>query len=330
MVAVERDGTGVKVSIVIVAYNMSRELPKTIRTLSPLGQNDVKPSDYEIVIVDNGSREQVRADRFAEFGGSVRVLRMEAPSQSPAPALNCGAAAACGEIIVSMIDGARMVTPGCVSGMLNAFRLFPRCVVTTPAWHIGPDVQNESVVHGYDQAAEDRLLKTIDWEADGYRLFEICARPDQSCPGLPWFDPLCEANFIGLHKDDYARLGGFDEAFSSRGGGAVNLDMLIRACADLDRPIVSLLGEGSFHQIHGGVSTNVSGKDHPWEAIHEEYRRIRGKDLAPPFYEAAQIGRLGPEARRAYERARALVTRRNQPRSLACRLRQAAAILAGR
>ena len=62
-----------KLSCVVVAYNMSRELPRTAYTLTR-GQKGIDPADYEVVIVDNGSREPVEAGRFVDLGVDVRVI----------------------------------------------------------------------------------------------------------------------------------------------------------------------------------------------------------------------------------------------------------------
>ena len=46
-----------KASIVVISYNMARELPRTIRSLSPALQRGVSAEDYEIIVVDNGSTQ---------------------------------------------------------------------------------------------------------------------------------------------------------------------------------------------------------------------------------------------------------------------------------
>ena len=46
-----------------------------------------------------------------------------------------------------------------------------------------------------------------------------------------------------------------------------------------------LLGEGSFHQIHGGVATNVPMEQHPGLAFSKEYEQIRGEPYAAPQYD---------------------------------------------
>ena len=44
-------------SVVVVAYDMARELPRTLRSLSTPYQRDLESADYEVVVVDNGSPE---------------------------------------------------------------------------------------------------------------------------------------------------------------------------------------------------------------------------------------------------------------------------------
>lgn len=44
-----------KLSVVVNAYNMTREMKRTIHSLSPGYQCGVKASDYEVIVVDNGS-----------------------------------------------------------------------------------------------------------------------------------------------------------------------------------------------------------------------------------------------------------------------------------
>jgi len=42
-----------------------------------------------------------------------------------------------------------------------------------------------------------------------------------------------------------------------------------------------LLGEGSFHQFHGGVATNVEMENHPIHEFMQEYKNIYGKPYEP-------------------------------------------------
>jgi hypothetical protein len=74
--------------------------------------------------------------------------------------------------------------------------------------------------------------------------------------------------------------GGMDEGFDVAGGGLVNLDTYRRALQLEGAQSIVLLGEASFHQLHGGVSTNASQSQQldNRERWHSQYRRLRGVD----------------------------------------------------
>jgi len=75
-----------------------------------------------------------------------------------------------------------------------------------------------------------------------------------------------------------------DERFVQPGGGLANLDMFARAVGLTGARIVTLLGEATFHQLHGGIATNrppdqMMDAWHKWAA---EYEAIRGKPYRIP------------------------------------------------
>lgn len=255
-------------SIVVVAYDMERELPRTLQSLSPDYQRGMT-EPYEVIVVDNASPVPVPEP---EQDGGVRVLRLEQAGSSPAPAVNVGLAAAQGEWICVFVDGARIASPGLLAQTLRACRRFERAVVGTFAYHLGPGLQWETMKSGYDRDVEDRLLTDIAWPEDGYRLFEISSLAGSSL-GAPDRLPA-ETNSLCLSRSLWDELGGFDERFCGPGGGLVNLDTFARACALPGVDVVMLLGEGTFHQIHGGVATN--SESDRWAEFHAEYVQIRG------------------------------------------------------
>lgn len=276
------------VSIVIVAFDMSRELPRTVQSLSPGHQHGVQAADYELIVVDNGSPDPVPMDVLAAWGANVREAAPRHRSPSPAAAVNAGLDAASAPYVGVMIDGARMASPGLIRGALEARGVHPRPVVGTLGFHLGPDVQKRTVVAGYDAATEDRLLAEIDWPADGYRLFEISALAASSSGG--WFRPLSESNALFMTREAWDLLEGFDERFESPGGGLVNLDAWRRACELPDAQPVVVLGEGTFHQVHGGVATNdPRSRSAEYQA---EYQRIRGHRFTPPDIDPVLVGRV--------------------------------------
>jgi hypothetical protein len=157
----------------------------------------------------------------------------------------------------------------------------PDAVIATPAFHIGHEMQNISVSKGYNQEVEDRLLQESGWETDGYRLFQISSLDGSSQNG--WFLPLQESNCITVSAKLFDKIGGYNERFSSPGGGLVNLDFFKNVCHE-NKLIHILAGEGTFHQFHGGVSTNIPLEQHPWKIFCEEYEQLFNQSYAVPDY----------------------------------------------
>ena len=288
-------GRGALASIVVVAYDIPRELPRTLHSLSAKYQKDIEPHEYEVIVVDNGSTPPVDPAMVASFAGRFRLIRMNPASPSPAAAVNRGLAAARGDLIGVMIDGARIATPGLIRSALTAAAATPTPVITTLGWYLGADFQRHAMEAGYDQAEEDALLEQIEWPKDGYRLFEIGTPDDSSVEG--WLRPVNESNALFLKRRDWKALGGMDERFAMPGGGLVNLDVYERALDLRGAQVVDLLGEATFHQIHGGVSTNAAlglfrERLAGWRA---EYERIRGRPFKPfkrPRRQRLHVGRL--------------------------------------
>jgi glycosyltransferase involved in cell wall biosynthesis len=281
-----------KVSVVVVVYNMAREAPRTLFSLSSAFQRDIRPDEYEVIVVDNGSAPPFDPEVLAALEGNFRMIRIDPAPPSPVHAINRGLAAASGEVIGVMIDGARIASPGIISLAAMAARLSDRFIALTMGFHLGSKVQMQSVPEGYDQHQEDDLLSRSGWIEDGYRLFDISVFAGSSARG--WFRPMNESNAIFMRRALWDELDGYDERFASPGGGLVNLDTLCRAVALPDVSFVTLLGEGTFHQVHGGVAT--SGTAAARETWHAEYSTIRGRPFRTPCYRSHYLGCITPNS----------------------------------
>lgn len=288
----------VRLSIVVILHNMQREAARTLFSLGRRGQAGLDGIDYEIIAIDNGSTPPLQPDAFTDFSDNIRYVRLDTKSVSPVGAVNLGAEVARGDYIAVIVDGARMASPGLIATSLIGTRVAANPFVFGLAWHLGPKIQNISMLEGYDQAAEDALLDSIAWPGDGYRLFDISTIAPSSGGGyLSGVPPEC--SWFCMKRSTFLQMGGFDAGFASPGGGLVNHDFRNRVLAIPGIVPVGVLGEGVFHQFHGGVATNVPLAEHPWESFEVEYRRLRGNSFAPiagptPLY----VGHMGAQARR--------------------------------
>ncbi len=147
----------------------------------------------------------------------------------------------------------------------------------------------DAVSVAYDQRVEDALLETIDWRRDGYELFNVSTLAASSSRG--WFGPMGESSSLFMPADLWRELGGLDEAFELPGGGLVNHDLYRRACTLDGVQLVVLLGEGTFHQFHGGAATS---QRFTWPEMQADYQRLRGCTYQPPQTPALLLGHVPP------------------------------------
>jgi len=285
-------------SIVVVVFNMQREATRTLHSLSRDYQTGASDRDYELIVVDNGSVPPFSMGHMPGMAGNVRYFYIDDASPSPARALNFGVARARGRYVATIIDGARLLSPGIIRYGLRAFQAFRDPFVTVPAWHLGPDTQRLSMKHGYDQAVEDELLEGIGWPRNGYRLFEISTLAESCADG--WFRPMAESSCLFMSRADYEAVGGYDERFSTPGGGLVGHDLYRRLCALDGKDLVVLLGEGTFHQFHGGIATNATEEEFAqrYRIWLDEYQALRGHPYSGPQKAAQFLGHIPPQAKR--------------------------------
>lgn len=299
-----------RVSVVVVVHDMARELPRTLRTLTTPYQRGITPAEVEVIVVDNGSRVPVDEEELADLDPVPVLVRIDDAPPSPAHAANRGIERASADLVGLVVDGARMATPGLLANACRGSALFAEPVVTTVGYHLGHVRHMEAASDGYDQRVEDDLLQSVPWEEDGYQLFTIATLAGSSAWG--WFEPLAESSALFLKKELWRRLGGLDERFALPGGGLVNHDLYRRACTTRGTKLVLLLGEGTFHQFHGGAAT--SGR-YRFEEMQADYERLVGERYRAPRKETFYLGRVPEPAFRHLEESVRLAAERRERRS---------------
>jgi cephalosporin hydroxylase len=287
-------------SAVVVFHNMRREAVRTLQSLTRSYQQNVEDLEYEVLVIDNGSDPGQRLTRefVAAFGPEFRLLEPGIdPDPSPTGALNAGITAGCGEALALMIDGAHVLTPGVLHFGTKALSTYAPAVVATQQWYVGPGQQGDAGQAGYDQIVEDRLFDAIDWPVDGYRLFEV----GHFIGERDWFDGIVESNCLFVPRKLLEQIGGFDERFAMPGGGYANLDLFERLALSPGVTVASILGEGTFHQFHGGTTTNVTDETERRERVvsyRDHFEALRGRALIGLDRPVHYVGAMATRAAR--------------------------------
>jgi glycosyltransferase involved in cell wall biosynthesis len=267
-----------KLSVILITYNMAREIPRTLQALSRDYQQGAHDLEYEVILVDNGSPVPLDESSWGHVNVPVRLIQLRDAPSSPARAINIGLEQSQGEIICFMCDGAHLLTPGVFRMALICFTGIENPVVAVRYFWMGPGAQNDSIANGYNQQVEDKLLAKINWPEDGYRLYEIGAPLRTGNEKITWLTGMFESNCLFLKKSVFEEIGGVDERFILPGGGLINTDTFKRAVDIPGTTPVQLIGEGSFHQLHGGTTTNVSMEERGriLESYLDQYEDVRG------------------------------------------------------
>jgi glycosyltransferase involved in cell wall biosynthesis len=280
-------------SIVVVFFNMRREAQRTLYSLTRAYQQKTDGISYEVIAIDNGSNQPLSKEYVESFGDNFRYIFFDASSPSPARALNHGVEIANGKLVTLCIDGARIFSPGIIHYASLSSKIYDNVFVYTLGMHIGTKPQNYLVEESYSQLDEDVLLDSVNWKQNGYLLFDISSLGLSGQQGF--FSRVSESNCITISQEDYEKIGGFDERFTSPGGGLVNLDFFNKVNENLDINPIMLLGEATFHQFHGGTATNVSMKEHPWETMKDEYFQIKGAPYQLHYRNPIYFGSVHPK-----------------------------------
>ena len=240
-------------SVVLIGYKMSRQLLNTAYTLSTHYQRNVNASEYELIVVENESSDNVDEEALLALGDNIRFLRRQESSHTPVYAVNEAFSLCRGELWGLMIDGARMVSPGVLRKAIDCWSENRRALVAVPGYHLGKQEQYELEDPLAALQAERELLDACDWRKDGYQLFSISTFSGANRRG--YLQPIMECNCVFSSAGNFERIGYADERFQLRGGGSINLHMYRSLGLLADSELYVLPGEGSFHQFHGGVTT---------------------------------------------------------------------------
>lgn len=243
-----------KVSIILIGYRMAAQLHNTLYTLGVDFQQNVTQEDYEVILIENSSAQNLSPEYVATLPANVHYFLREETSHTPVPAINFAFEQCRGDYIGLIMDGARMLSPRVIYNALQCRSLDSNILGVVPGYHLGEQEQHEYEDPQQALDSEAALLESVDWRNDGYELFRISTYSGANRRG--YLHPIMECNCIFASAENYAAIGHANEDFTLRGGGSVNLH-IYRSLGMLDHSRVFVWpGEGSFHQYHGGVTTS--------------------------------------------------------------------------
>jgi glycosyltransferase involved in cell wall biosynthesis len=255
-----------KISIIVPTYRHAKELVDVMFSLEE-AQSGVLLNEYEIIIINDDPKDletKKIAQKYYLSHKNVRYIEIyDAKESGITNAGRCGnigaRSFARGEILILMVDSARIVTPYAIAKTKEAFEKYGKNICTTVLpYHIGKFYKDPN------WTPEDcqKLMEDINWKKNPYVLFDYKADTYISKTGI-----LKESTFQGMTKQAFLDIGGWNEIFPS--WGVHNLD-LWRRCV-MPKPLdgiqevgtpgkwgkvgyglesILLEGEGTFHIHH--------------------------------------------------------------------------------
>ncbi|MEM8571081.1 MAG: class I SAM-dependent methyltransferase [Pseudomonadota bacterium] len=275
-IAQSQSATFTGLSLIIAYYDIPDQIQRTLVSCSASYQG-CEETSIEVIIADNGSKKPFPEQLQSKFPVIKRVLRTDG-RPSPVFALNEAMQYATHNMIGVMIDGAHILSPGIFKCVEDVFKLFENPVINVPQYILGDVSQNlSSNTNAFNRESE--VLSRLNWPEEGYRLFDHALYPGES-PGRDYMGSI-ESNCLIAPKSIFERYGMFDERFDEPGGGFANLDLFSRLTHQPDTKYVLLPGEGTFHQNHGGTTTQKSPqeRDQLVREYRKKYKKISGSEL---------------------------------------------------
>jgi GT2 family glycosyltransferase len=210
-----------RVSVVFATYNRQ---DSAARLLTQLAAQQLAADDFEVVVVDDGSREDpTQLLRAVPMPCKVTIIRQ--PNAGAAAARDRGINEARGHIIV-IVDDDMQVEPGFLSAHLAYHERHARCVVLG---HIKPDPSMSMPL--FSRYHSEMLARFVAAARNG----KLQIRGTQVCTGN-----------LSFCREDYFAVGGFDRE--------------MRQSEDAELGV--RLDKSGCHLVFGEDAATLHGSDH--------------------------------------------------------------------
>lgn len=278
------------ISVVIPTHDHGWEIDKVLFSLEK--QYGIQHNEYELLIINSNPDDRETFDtawkNYQKYGNVRLVQVYDIKEKGITNAGYCGNIGgrtyAKGEILILVVDSARIPTPMVLRKTRDAFERFgTEIVTTTTPYHIGKHYSDPS----FTVEECRKILESTRWRNDAYHLFEVAAHTRISETGK-----FNESTYLGVTRENFMKVGGWNENFPS--WGSHNIDIFRRftrvkpidGIQKVDVPghwgkvglglkLIVLEGEADFH-IHHNISIKRDHSNIKRDAARawEEYARV--------------------------------------------------------
>ncbi len=252
--------TTTRASIVIPTYNRKDLLE---RTLQSIVEAEPSTADFEVIVSDDGSSDAT-FEVVKSFADRLRIKYVYMPDDGfrAARARNLGAALADAPIII-FCDAGTLALPGFVTNHCRAHAEAPNSYVIGLVYGMH---RNGDIKQRLADLLERHPVSTIAAEiisdpdyADARNRCYVSCSDDLMTLWAPW--ALAWTANISVAREDFERVGGFDDAYRSWGVEDIDLALTLSKAGV---PVVLARGAAVVHHPHematDGVRTNTSNK----------------------------------------------------------------------
>jgi len=183
----------IKASVIIPTHNRKENLQKILGSLST---QTASPTNFEVIVVDDGSMDG--SPRVADMWFPFHLYYLRQANQGSAAARNAGAEHASGELLI-FLDDDMLVESGFVSGLLEAHEKYPDIV---GMGSLRPYVSDRKNIFTRVYPLEEQLYKQ--------RVFPVEeVTPLAESEFVSFME--CVSNNLSVRKDDFFSIGGMQD-----------------------------------------------------------------------------------------------------------------------
>jgi len=261
------------ISVTMAYYNRSELLERTLWAYYHLHKDVMSKNDYEFVIVDDGSREDLKAEIAAEklknkLNIEVLYIKRDKVAPNPSIPINISVKHSSGDIVIITNPEVMPLTPVLAWVQENQ---------TANNWNVCKTYslsQEQQDFISYLQKEHIDFIKNV--------REEVVLKDEgvEFIPGEGWYDhPYFRVKFYyflaSICKNDFIRIGGIDEDFAN--GIAYEDDDLVRRLNQNGFELNYMDRQTALHQFHD----STGGQPGPeWMKNYElYYKNLHEKKL---------------------------------------------------